>query len=485
MLTNTEYEEYSEAFTSSFNVDPRVGVPPPIAAYGPILVSYPSIRQRKRYERLRSDNSRPHTVWKPCEHYLRTWDPNDVFPEKFTWTTRSWTDIGHYQGHAPSRLLPHLYSQYGDVTIGDFPLEVDRLDGGFVPEPPGLSALVDQSLQTLLPHIKSELSLVNSIIELKDFSSLPRTLGNIGSLGKKFLRKFRKFRLSPEHNAVRKTFKKSHGPTLREYYRATADGYLQAEFNILPLLSDITGIGKALDRSLRISNRLVNDEGKRRVKHYVQHVNSTVLANSPSTSLNGAIVDTSHTYYGPDSGPLVYSGMDVSITKDSYSILERSLFHAQIEFNYSFSAYQREHARMLTLLDLMGVNFSPSIFWNAIPWSFVVDWVVNVSSWLDTHGKVLNMEPQTNITQYMWSWQIWRRRRSLIRQFSTSPNGCDAMVHTYLPNVYERAYRRDVGIPAHNSIITSGVSIKELTLGVALASTRTKRHKRAYQAHAT
>jgi hypothetical protein len=158
---------------------------------------------------------------------------------------------------------------------------------------------------------------------------------------------------------------------------------------------------------------------------------------------------------------------------------DASAFHAEIEYNYNYTQYQTEHARLLGLLDYFGVNLNPQIIWNAIPWSFVVDWVFSVGRFLDRF-KVSNMEPKINIRRYLWSI---KRKRTVVTTRYTIPieswwhPPLKLSHHRTVPAsvVEETAYRRQVGLPGSSLIESSGVSLKEFTLGAALVLSR-RRH---------
>lgn len=150
-------------------------------------------------------------------------------------------------------------------------------------------------------------------------------------------------------------------------------------------------------------------------------------------------------------------------------------FHAEIEYNYYYTQFQREHALLLTHLDRLGVQLNPQIIWNAIPWSFLVDWVFGISKYLGEQ-KVLNMEPIVNVHRYLWSWTQHRRTAIKIRSTASQGSGNQfnpSIIDTYLPTMYETAYRRDVQLPdSSSSLFGSGLSATELSLGVALAITQ-------------
>lgn len=132
---------------------------------------------------------------------------------------------------------------------------------------------------------------------------------------------------------------------------------------------------------------------------------------------------------------------------------------------------------MLAYLDAFGVNLNPAIIWNAIPWSFVVDWLLGVSRWLD-NNKIAFMEPQINIHRYLWS--ISRRRTILVQRRTACLPKAGATNKVLsdvvpLPKVTETAYRRDISLPSASSIISSGLSLGEFSLAAALVVSRRSR----------
>jgi len=170
----------------------------------------------------------------------------------------------------------------------------------------------------------------------------------------------------------------------------------------------------------------------------------------------------------------------ICITRHNRVVNEQATkFHAELQFNYIYTGYQLEHARVLSLLDAVGVNLNPAIIWNAIPWSFVVDWVFGVSRWLNEQ-RIGLMEPKVNILQYLWSV---KRDRTI---YLSSTVKCPSVFGTGLtfpassithPEVRETAYRRVAGLPSASSIQSSGLSLREFSLGAALGITRRPHRK--------
>lgn len=395
--------------------------------------------------------------WKNFEHYKVFRGVPNLSLSSSRWYCRAWDFEPHvYYGtlsQTRSGVLGYNAGGTRQLPFGEpsMPLKdltgvrEESADGSFVPLPANLPTLIDRSLTTMLPSIKSELSIINSIIELKDFASLP--------------------------NMIKQSWKllNKRNIPLRSIFRSGSEGYLQAQFNILPLLSDIRGIYTALVRIEKRIRALVNGAGQPRKRHF------TVRFEEGSQDVEFS--EPMYLFRQPGDFPaafIQYSAITLERTVNPISCT----FHAEIDYNYNFSRFQTEHAQLLGLLDALGFNLNPAIIWNAIPWSFVVDWLIGISRWLDKR-KTLNMEPTLNVRRYLWS--IKRERivsvRKLITNIGSSyvPSSSSPVL---MPTVFETSYRRVVGIPASISPIASGLNIRELSLGAALWIAKRKRSRR-------
>jgi len=435
-----------------------------------------------------------HSVWKPCQSYEGR--VVDFIPDNsgqgIPWVSRSTTELGWYYPVsgvidrlvlANYRTFKDRYGAFGQHNAGlTSMVETNSGSLSFVPKPLGLTTMCEASLKTMLPHVKAELSLVNSIIELKDFKSLPRTLANLKqttlNLASLFSAPQARKSYQGFYSLVRSSFRPEEGLTLRELLHSSADGYLQAKFNLLPLFGDICAIFRACANLSKTMNSLVQNQGRMKRKHYTYNFIPSQFTGADAiqditleldqfagTELNGQTTKTG--CYRK------YSFSPLRVTRRTI-IDEPATFHAEIEYSYHFTQYQNEHARLLTLLDSLGVNLSPAIIWNAIPWSFVIDWFIGVSRYLGER-KTLNMEPAVCISRYMWSWKSTRKVRTWFAPANpfASTFGLPQCPTVYLPDLYETIYRRDVELPAiSNSLYGSGFSDSELILGGALAITR-------------
>jgi hypothetical protein len=123
---------------------------------------------------------------------------------------------------------------------------------------------------------------------------------------------------------------------------------------------------------------------------------------------------------------------------------------------------------------MLGVNLNPAIIWNAIPWSFIVDFVLGVSQWV-SQFKETNMEPVTVIHKYLYSVNM-RRNIDITTTVKINASHVGTPSTHQVVNFEESAYRRVSGLPSITSALTStGISPSEFAIGSALVINRLTR----------
>jgi hypothetical protein len=337
----------------------------------------------------------------------------------------------------------------------------------------------------MMPGVKSQLSLINSIIELKDFKSVGRSLSNAKYIYSTFKVGAAKVKLYSAAflkkesvlARLRRTFSPSYGPTLAEVTHTAADGYLQAKFNVLPLLSDISGVKTALDTVRPQVDKLLTGEGKVHTSHFTDWWSNPSLGYDIADSFYAPNQYPAYVSNGSGTRFAVYGGSEEVYKVIRKVDVHRAVFRAHMKYKYSFDRWQREYALFYGLMDSLGWNLNPAILWNAIPWSFTIDWLVGVNRWLDDR-KVLNLQPQVNILNYMWSCKRGRTVLSGLQSYQNLPAGHEPSL-VQLPDVNETLFQRGVDIPKLSWLVSSsGLSATEFSLGAALAITRRKPRKR-------
>lgn len=423
------------------------------------------------YEKKSPPVDGPRSVWKAFEHYKRSSEFSRM-PTEWPLVFTNYDGVNYLDTIGYSDGYPYVgYDDYvgwgrAGVPLSGLPgLYTDTTsETGFIPDPDDLTQLKQGSLRAMVPNVKNSMSLLNSLIELKDFKSVPRLLKDCSSL----LTMLRK----ALHGVVDKNF------TLGKLLRFDASMYLQKEFNIDPLLSDIADISTALSSAQARLNALSQTAGKVRTFYYTKDI---------LTPQSGTVVERASRTFGYYSWPWIKTtiwdpfsaGCNVGrLTTKRTVTTEVTRFSAQLKCQFYYTSFQSRHAELLALMDRVGLNFNPSIIWNAIPWTFVIDWLVGVSRWLDDM-KVGLMDPTIHIRQY--SWSVKRNRTVQVEDLLDWYNIDNQFIHTTVhkrPKIIETSYKRQPCTPEASLLTTSGLSLKEFSLGSALAITRAKSKRR-------
>lgn len=135
-------------------------------------------------------------------------------------------------------------------------------------------------------------------------------------------------------------------------------------------------------------------------------------------------------------------------------------------FRFSYhSPYDRGELNWRGMLDTLGLHVNPSNIWAVLPWSFVVDWFVDVGGALDTLSSDWS-EPSVNIhTAYTSSQWTYEGTLTLIPQgvFSGSPS--------IVGTIHGREYSRTVGMPRYN-LVTPDLNADKIRLLASLVGSR-------------
>jgi hypothetical protein len=343
-------------------------------------------------------------------------------------TLACWLSDNFGPADIPLRNAPSLYTIQNEELL--------------IPPPNDLDDLLLHASQRILPVVKQELSLINSIIELKDFKSLGHTFNNLSSRLDSISSLLSPKGLSFKEFAAKKT--------ARALVRESSDVYLQYKFNIAPLVSDIQGVFKSLALFKKQANRLVSQSARNRTGH----ANFSI----PSDTQPEWESDSERRF------DFIESPVSIFTVPQRIMYLDPAEFHVEIQYSYHYTEFQKQHAALLAFLDKLGVSFDPAIIWNAIPWSFVVDWVVGIGRFLNGL-RIPNLEPVIDIHRALWSI---KRKRHTVCVVNDNDNSRGVPVSS----VREEAYRRSLFTLTPHLIESSGLSLTEVSLAGALLGSR-------------
>lgn len=161
--------------------------------------------------------------------------------------------------------------------------------------------------------------------------------------------------------------------------REISQSWLSANFGWVPFINDIkTIVGKLWTIRQKVE-QFIDNSNKRLTYHFQK-------ALSPETFRPVEWFQPTYGEFGIDTSNLDWewaSGVfnSVSFNTEKTKTVRDVAYHATLYFQYHLPV-AGELAALLAGLDYFGVNLSIKDIWEIIPFSFVIDWVLDVGSWL-------------------------------------------------------------------------------------------------------
>jgi hypothetical protein len=297
-----------------------------------------------------------------------------------------------------TRLLHQISANNGNAQVDDI------VDGWFSSLFPGISPAVHnwrdnsaRAVQAMWPKIEKDLdeSLANNAYELP---SLVKVLGLSGSLmslanardlsaGHTLKTLVGLGRINLGSSFLRGTLG-TRFAVLKTLVGAAARALLIEEFCIRPLLADCSSVMTTIQQFERRIKNLLLFEGKILISHW-----STPITGFPATS----------SYQSPGvwsigSGTETYRPI-LGLFPDS------AKYTASMRYQYRIDPWMRQHAHSLGMNDAFGLMSDPQILWNAIPFSFLVDYFAHVGNFLGQF-KHRGLSPAVNILDFCHSIKL-------------------------------------------------------------------------------
>jgi hypothetical protein len=394
-------------------------------------------------------------AWKGVEHYTRRCNEPLVPIKQAGWNDYSQTSSTsawwEFYGLPPSSVWNgtqgNSISEGGQLGQMDYPVsglpllyEENDLVRSVLPTI-SMKEYTDRAMRSMMPSIKGGFSIGNDAVELKDLRSLPRSVQNA-----KFLAERLGLLFPPRSRWGRKS--------LSKLIPAVSDLYLQYKFNIRPTLTDIAKGYTAMRNVDKQLKRLINEADKPLLRHFRLGITDNLGAGETLVENSG---NSNNFYYigGTQYQRLTSVGL--------------AMYNATMEYSYKLPSMTSQELRALALADYFGLNLDPSIIWNALPWSFVVDWTTGVSQWL-SQFSINNVRPLVNIRRFCASLHV---ERTILSYCTPNWNSIHEGGPALCSQVWEKAFRRVAHSPdLYSSITSSGINPDEFILGAALAGTR-------------
>jgi hypothetical protein len=176
-------------------------------------------------------------------------------------------------------------------------------------------------------------------------------------------------------HAFLSTLKTLAGRSNRQRRKAIGDAYLNSEFGWKPFVSDLMNISQAVLNMNAIMSQYERDSGKlvRRSYFFPDVVEEKAI--DFSVNCSPWISPSSSFLYDPS---LVNKGKVIRVEKTTYKRWFKGAFTYYVPSDYRFTTTDGAAYAVIQARKTAGLSLSPDAVWNSMPWSWAVDWFVNV-----------------------------------------------------------------------------------------------------------
>jgi hypothetical protein len=296
--------------------------------------------------------------------------------------------------------------------------------------------VMDRSADAMPEHLgafnPSDWSLVNFILELKDLKPLLKKYHTKRSFFRSFLQYF------------------NEGITIEGILALIGSQYLEVKFGIEPFFQDLSTI---LDKLNTFDERFEN---------YLSHRGKDLHRNLIS---GGGILSLP----GPKTGKCVIEGVDVAYRVEYNFVPHQTYCRSSLYYSWTCPELACFRGRLRARLDDLGVRLDPQVVWNAIPFSFVVDWFYNVGDWLGTF-RIENFDVDVTIKDFLLCGG-GSIQRNVSCDVIAAPGSVRTPTQVTCDTQILRWYMRKRNrIPVHRDKvpILKPLTLRKLTLGAAL-----------------
>jgi hypothetical protein len=246
--------------------------------------------------------------------------------------------------------------------------------------------------------------------------------------------------------------------------------HLNMSFGWIPLFKDLKGLWTGLQKlsgRLRWLRRNAGKQLTNRLTWPIQSTSSEVV--TLDGGLNASVV-----------------GAGVTVPGYSYQRIRKVTlvehYHATLRYSYTMDEMSELELKIKGFLEALGIRWDLAILWNALPLSFVVDWVLDVSSFLRSFS-VDNLGLKTNIIDFCHSVKSTAVTEHCVRFY----NNLAPTVDTFIPRWTavcgtKTRYERERAMPSLHALDNTGLNLREVVLSAALvganARSRNRRRKR-------
>lgn len=270
-------------------------------------------------------------------------------------------------------------------------------------EPNEAGVYCKRAFEKMQPSLSSGFSLTNFIFELRDIKTL--------------------FKLWKVHEGLTKNL---------------AGGYLNYQFGWKLFLQDCHEMYTRLSQWEKTLEDYLSKQGKPLIRHYRENVFEDVTSES------------SEDYTTKYEGATYARATNTSC-----------VFHATMRYTYTVPTLDAEYSKLRAFREIWGIKLNASVLWEALPFSFVVDWFLNVGKYLNSIGPEY-LESKVTVLDFCYSF-----KKTETGSFTMQIPGSKHTVGSYQVTDYQR--RR--GLPPFSTfgeILSHRYGTKQLLLSAAL-----------------
>jgi hypothetical protein len=293
------------------------------------------------------------------------------------------------------------------------------------------------------PDVKPDLSLLNFVHELKEVVSLksfPKKVGELIDTFYGLIRTYQPFR----HRRLQVA-----GSTAKQI----SGLHLEFSFAVRPFIDAVIKIYGALTKYREGYRALVEKAKEPQRRHYRKVLTAGYVS----------------------SGVEIVSAGEELLVETTYDDV---FYHASCKYSFELPVEGKWIDNQCKyLLDRLGVNDNPKTLWDAIPFSFVLDWAITIGPWLGSLGTT-NLGIRTELTDFCHS----------VKQVSTTSYNyrIGGTFVTALWSEYHSHYVRLPTLPVGQTIRIRLPSLYAFSLGLALVvQVVTKKVRRLARSHST
>lgn len=308
---------------------------------------YSELRHWSSYWEQMSDNLGPKSVYHAVKH-----DKMSFRIEKL----RAWEiDAGSPVGFSEYTASPYWVPR--SPYLFTFSNAISWLDSsGYERGSERWQDFTARAFESITEQIPEAIDLPNMLRDLFTLKGLVKQCGNLG---------LRVIKIFSDMRAYRGAF--SHLLTLRQLMKNVSDGFLINEFGIKPLISEFTGLLSKVASVLRKLLFLRRTQGSVFTARYAESI------------------------------PLSGETRDLGLA-DDVGMADSKIWLRDCSGSVSYNCSARVKNELIgldgffadvkTALAALGSRTISSFLWDLVPFSFVVDWVFNVSGLLDRYASV-------------------------------------------------------------------------------------------------